>query len=324
MKKKKVESIPYDQFLKQSLSYPAMIKWFIKSYFEKELKEKLDLSSIKMVNSNSITRNLRERRRDLTYQIDLKNGEIMFLHIENELKSSKVIGLRCLDYSVLVITDFMMQEKGKKAGERKKEIPVVKSFCYYHGKKKYIHDTNFVSKCPSGVNDWEELRKKVTLIDLSTMRLEEICTHGPLALVEIFSKYRNEKRIDKILVKLKPKIEEWLKEVGEEYLETLLGYSLRLSKPIAEKIFRFFNNEFEEELKEYTMTYEYYLRKEGRKEGMKEGKVKWMAEGRRKGNEEGRRKGKAQVAKKMIERGMDLKLVSDITGLGSNSLKGLM
>ena len=52
-------------------------------------------------------------------------------------------------------------------------------------------------------------------------------------------------------------------------------------------------------------------KEEGKKEGVKEGK------------REGIREGIASIAKKMIERKMELKEIEEITGLSSQELKGL-
>ena len=63
-----------------------------------------------------------------------------------------------------------------------------------------------------------------------------------------------------------------------------------------------------------------YARKEGRKEGQREG----IEEGRKKGIKKGVRRGVEQVALKMLENGVEAKVISDCTGLSLQAIKKLI
>ena len=64
-------------------------------------------------------------------------------------------------------------------------------------------------------------------------------------------------------------------------------------------------------------------RKEGRIEGRKEGRIEGRKEGRIEGRKEGRIEGRADVAKAMLEKGMDVNLVSELTGMSVGELDDL-
>ena len=63
------------------------------------------------------------------------------------------------------------------------------------------------------------------------------------------------------------------------------------------------------------------LIKEGRTEGRTEGRIEGIAEGERRGILKGERRGKRETARAMLKRGLDPKLVTEITGLSIEEIK---
>ena len=63
--------------------------------------------------------------------------------------------------------------------------------------------------------------------------------------------------------------------------------------------------------------------KEGRKEGKKEGRKEGKKEGRKEGRKEGIKQNRTDIAKKMLEEKLDIKLISKITGLTEKEIKKL-
>ena len=61
----------------------------------------------------------------------------------------------------------------------------------------------------------------------------------------------------------------------------------------------------------------------GRAEGRAEGEAKGRAEGRAEGEAKGRAEGKASVAASMINEGLDMQLISKLTGFSLEELKNL-
>ena len=58
-----------------------------------------------------------------------------------------------------------------------------------------------------------------------------------------------------------------------------------------------------------------YAKQQGMKDGYVEGKKKGMERGRKEGMEEGSKKEKIEIAKKMLDKKMDIAIISEITGL---------
>lgn len=63
--------------------------------------------------------------------------------------------------------------------------------------------------------------------------------------------------------------------------------------------------------------------KEGREEGRKEGLKEGREEGRKEGREEGQMEARLQVAKRLLDAGIDLAVIMDSTGLEENIIKSL-
>ena len=67
--------------------------------------------------------------------------------------------------------------------------------------------------------------------------------------------------------------------------------------------------------------------KEGHKKGHKEGKEEGLKEGHKKGRAEGREEGAKQksfdIAKRMLEKGIDIETISELTGLTAEEVSRL-
>ena len=74
-----------------------------------------------------------------------------------------------------------------------------------------------------------------------------------------------------------------------------------------------------------------YARETGREEGRKEGKEEGLKEGRKEGKEEGIKEGRAEgvkqnsfdIAKRMLEKGIDIETISELTGLTEKEISEL-
>ena len=58
-----------------------------------------------------------------------------------------------------------------------------------------------------------------------------------------------------------------------------------------------------------------YAHETGREEGHKEGKAEGKAEGIKEGRAEGAKQNSCDIAKKMLEKGIDIETISELTGL---------
>ena len=74
-----------------------------------------------------------------------------------------------------------------------------------------------------------------------------------------------------------------------------------------------------------------YARESGREEGLKEGREEGREEGHKVGKEEGLKEGRAEgtkqtsfdIAKRMLEKGIDIETISELTGLTEKEISEL-
>ena len=66
-----------------------------------------------------------------------------------------------------------------------------------------------------------------------------------------------------------------------------------------------------------------YARETGREEGLKEGHKKGHAEGRAEGREEGAKQKSFDIAKRMLEKGIDIETISELTCLTQKEISEL-
>ena len=63
---------------------------------------------------------------------------------------------------------------------------------------------------------------------------------------------------------------------------------------------------------------------EGKKEGLEEGRKEGLEKGKKEGLEKGREESKIQIANKLLEKGMSIEEIHEITGLNKKEIEGLM
>ena len=64
-------------------------------------------------------------------------------------------------------------------------------------------------------------------------------------------------------------------------------------------------------------------RKEGKEEGLKEGHKEGKEEGIKEGREEGAKRNSCDIAKRMLEKGIDVETISELTGLTEKEISEL-
>jgi predicted transposase YdaD len=115
-------------------------------------------------------------------------------------------------------------------------------------------------------------------------------------------------------------------EEGLRFLESVCGYIYTATEIEAETIIKTVDA-LPQRAEEVVMTTAERLRKEGKEEGKEEGREEGKKEGWEKGQIKGREKGqkeaKLEDARKMIEEGLDEKMIMRITGLTRDEVRKL-
>ncbi len=272
----------HDKYFKEVFSKKKEAIAFLKGSLSKELVEKLDFKTLKVVKTSYIDEDLKENFSDLVYSCMFNGTKEILITLLIEHKS------RPVDYPHLQLLKYLLKIWESDIKQKKKHLTPVIPLVFYHGKEKW-------NKKPLekyfGTQE-KELSAFVPgfdylLTDLSNYTDEEIVkiyneiyTRTALLLMKnIFDEHLLKKKVPFIFVGGKEMVNS---ETGEKFFTATLIY--------------LFNN-VEKEFKEITkdiksitdkggniaMTIAMQLEQKGLKKGLKEGMLKGMQKGMQKG-----------------------------------------
>jgi len=184
---------PHDQFFKQIFSEPKRVKSLIDIFYP-ELSQKIDLESIRLLNSEKYSQKVGKSLLDLLYECKIEN-EKSFLRIIFEHKSYID---KNLPSQLLYYNGVLWEESGEY-----EEYPPIINIVLYHGKRKWNIPTT-PPKTNSEIIERFTNKLNYHLIDLSKVADEEMinklyidfCTVSALLTMKhIFEDLRKYKHI---------------------------------------------------------------------------------------------------------------------------------
>jgi predicted transposase/invertase (TIGR01784 family) len=158
----KNSQITSDALFKKIMGEKVAATEFLEEYLPKSLKDRVDLSSIKIEKESFVEDDLKRRLSDVVYSLKTKDNEEVFTYILIESQSSPDywIALRLMQYSLLLL------ERHKKG---RNKLPIIWSAVVYNGTKPYAAPLSFWDL----FNDPSLAKKAMAgpykLIDLSSM-----------------------------------------------------------------------------------------------------------------------------------------------------------
>jgi len=126
----------HDKFFKRTFEDISTARDFITCYFPDELKQKIDLKDMKLVQTETVTKLLEKNQSDLIYNIRYNNKEAyLYFLFEHKSYISRNISLQLLKY-ITALWELMCQQK-KKSNKEKNKLAVIIPLVFYHGRKKW-------------------------------------------------------------------------------------------------------------------------------------------------------------------------------------------
>ncbi|WP_299227809.1 Rpn family recombination-promoting nuclease/putative transposase [Sulfurihydrogenibium sp.] len=245
----------HDWFFKIVFSNPKSVKTLIDIFLPK-LSKKIEIDSLKLVNTEKLSKRKKKFMLDLLYSFKIKNNDA-FLRLVFEHKSYVDQNLPIqLKYYEAVLWEESLKEN--------KKYPPIINIVLYHGKENW----NIPTKLPENLDrTLEELTSNLnyTLIDLSKIddgkliSYEEYCT--VLSLLTMKYIFQNEENLDIIFKRL-------ALYKDSECIYLILDYIVAV-KEDTEKIERMLKETFGGEKEMMTLTGKWKM--EGKMEGIKEG-----------------------------------------------------
>lgn len=314
MKKKNNTPTPHDATFRQFLTQPEIAREFMAIHLPAELLAICDLSTLKLESGSFVEDDLRQYFSDVLYSLKTKDGD-GYIHVLLEHQSSPDIHMafRMTRYAVAAM------QRHLDAGHKK--LPLVIPVLFYAGKRSpYPYSTRWLDEF-----DDPELAGKVyggayPLVDVTIIPDDEIMNHRSMAALTLLMKHIRQRDMMELLDSLPHVMVEW---ISTEQVRILLNYMVNAGEAPAADFMRALAErlpQHEDELMTIAQQLEQKARMEGIQIGEKKGRMEGIQIGEEKGRNEGKLEGKLEVARTMLQNGLDRNTVMKMTGLTVDDL----
>lgn len=276
-----------------------------------KLKESITEEQLEKYSSSFVTIELRNQECDVIYK--MKEQNIFFL-IEHQTKIDYAMPLRILEYSVEIMKSAIDK---KQLGKKEYQFPEVIPIVLYTGKIKWNVE-RYIKDVQEELKGYENLEfAKYNIVDVNDYTKEELLQEESFlskAMLIEKARYTDSLAADleKIIQELNMKDKVYTKE-QRELLITIIELTLK------RKIEKEESNKFIKSLKKGSgqMLAVLEMIDEENKRIFRNGERK----GRREGEKRGKKIAKLEAAKKMLEKGIDIETIIEITGVSREKIK---
>jgi len=288
----------HDSTFKQLMSNKEFRESFIQTYLPKTLLSKLDLSLFRIhkmggsfveVNSN------KEFESDVIYLANMDDQENMFwFHFEHQSTPDETMTLRIFGYQIAELLNYKKQNPGKK-------LPPILSIIYHQGARQWPYSLNLQDLFTNPELAMKYFGKPI-LIDLPTMPDEELIQHPKIGPVELIFKNVRLKDFEsrfRIMLSGLQKVDYNSKEIILKYLLDFIDmphseYIKTIGECLPEDV-------------ELVMSLAQRLVQQGMQQGIQQG-----IEARN-----------FEIARNMLKKGFDEKIIAELTSLSKEILTNI-
>jgi len=295
----------HDLLVRKYLTDKEAAKDFLLAHLPTEVLDICDLDSITVEPTSYIEDDLREHCSDIVHKLKIKKSNktaYVYTLVEHQSSAVKLMPFRILKYQAAIIDKHLKEHKGS-------ELPLVFPLVLYNGTATpYPYSSNITDLFVD-----REIYQKLPLgnfklLDLTVTDDNEILQHRKAALMELVTKHIRSKEFITVIPQIIQALQ-LMHELGIDHslVDSVVVYMMqaRENKEIKELSKQVKDNApyYEDTI----MTYAESVKKEGM----------------RLGRQEGRQESQLEIAKKMLDSGMEQKLVAEITNLSLEQIKTL-
>ncbi|QDQ25431.1 Rpn family recombination-promoting nuclease/putative transposase [Chitinimonas arctica] len=298
-------STPHDALFKNFLTNPDTARDFLKVHLPPALRDRCDLSTLRLESSSFIEPDLCAYYSDILYSVETAGQDgYIYVLIEHQSTADKLMAFRLMRYCIAAMHNHLQQGNDR--------LPLVVPLLFYHGRvSPYPYSTDWLDlfdRPEAAVNLYT---RPFPLVDVTVIPDEEIRQHKGIAQLEYVQKYIGVRDIAPLVEELfdlnqsNPCTPDQMKslltyviQVGETSLPNALLATLARGAP---------------QYEEFVMTTIAQMFEE---RGEKRGEQRGLELGRAENKDT-----LLKVARAMLERGMDKATVMQLTGLVETDLK---
>ncbi len=302
---------PHDRFFKEFFGRKAILRSLYTEYLIHLISYRIDINTIELFQNDSVNEQFEERLSDLVLIARLEDSEYhVLILLEHKSTRDPDVGKKLDDYMYI-----LRQRYAKMHPEHKKEIRVI-TVVVYHGLDEREIPQNTASIYDPIDNDYRYVQTfQFEVFNISTIADDQIKGIALLRIGLYVLKYIQREelltKIDNILEIFKElpgdQIEVNLDIVGR-YIENAAISQIR--HQVVSKIINWFNLGERKVSRILEI-----LQRQGFEKGMEKGIEKGKIIGEETGEKKGFEKGRLDIAQRMIIRGINTKLIQEITSL---------
>lgn len=281
----------HDSLFKKFLGDITIAKDFLEIHLPENIRKLCDFSTLTMESGSFIESDLRSQCSDMLYSVQTTAGKgYIYTLIEHQSRPEKLMAFRLLRYSVAAMHQHL--EQGNDT------LPVVIPLLFYQGKTSpYPYSTQWLD-CFAD----PELAKSVytqafPLVDVTVIPDQEIIKHRRVALMELVMKHIRARDMLEFSQEIAGLLNQYV--IQQELFKGLMYYIVERGNTSDAKQFLHQIAEKADDYREVLMTIAEQLRREGEKQAS------------------------MNIARQMLESGMDRQSIMKFTGLTKIELSRL-
>ncbi|WP_191922665.1 Rpn family recombination-promoting nuclease/putative transposase [Pantoea agglomerans] len=308
MKKKNSTPTPHDATFRQFLSQPDIARDFMELHLPAELRAICDLSTLKLESGSFVEDDLRQYFSDILYSLKTSNGD-GYIHVlvEHQSTPERHMAFRLMRYAVAAM------HRHLEAGH--KQLPLVIPVLFYTGKRSpYPYSTRWLDEFEDPSLAENLYGSTFPLVDVTVIPDEEIMGHCSMAALTLLQKHIHQRDIATLTDRLATLL--MADYLSSPQVTALIHYLLQAGESADSEAFV---RELAQRVPQHgdaLMTIAQQLEQKGIEKGIEKG----IQLGEQRGIEKGRNEGKLEVARTMLQNGIDRNTVMKMTGLSEDEL----
>jgi len=308
MKNELTARMPHDAIFRQFLTQPDIARDFMEIHLPAELRAICDLSTLQLDSGSFVEEDLKPFYSDVLYSLKTTAGDgYVYVLIEHQSTPDKHMGFRLMRYAVAAMQRHL--DKGNK------KLPLVIPVLFYAGKRSpYPYSTNWLNEFEDPELATRLYTGELPLVDVTVIPDDELMEHRSMAALTLLQKHIRQRDLAEQLDSLTNIL--LAGYLSSSQVISLVHYIVKAGEASDAKAFV---HELARRVPEYEdelMTIAKQLEKLGIDKGIQLG----VEMGIKEGIKEGFKEGKMEVARTMLQNGIDRQTVLTMTGLSESEL----
>ena len=308
MKKKNRIPTPHDATFRQFLTHPDVARDFMELHLPAELRAICDLNTLKLESGSFVEDDLRQYFSDVLYSLKTTAGS-GYIHVlvEHQSTPDRHMAFRLIRYAVAAM------QRHLEAGH--KQLPLVIPVLFYTGRRSpYPYSTRWFDEFEDPAMAEKLYGNAFPLVDVTVIPDDEIADHRSMAALTLLQKHIHQRDLAELMDRLTPIL--LTGYLSSSQVISLVQYILQAGETSDAEAFV---RELAQRVPQHgvaLMTIAQQLEQKGIEKGIEQG----IQLGEQRGIEKGRNEGKLEVARTMLQNGIDRSTVMKMTGLTEDEL----